>query len=58
MEKTITIKLVRSPYGHKPNQVKTLKALGLSKINQEVTKVDNEAVRGQIETVKHLLEVK
>ena len=57
MEKTITIKLVRSPYGHKPNQVKTLKALGLTKINQVVTKVDNDAVRGMIATVKHLVAV-
>ena len=56
-EKTLNVKLVRSPYGHKPNQVKTLKALGLTKINQVVTKVDNEAVRGMIATVKHLVEV-
>ena len=56
-EKTITIKLVRSPYGHKPNQVKTLKALGLTKTNQVITKVDNEAVRGMIATVKHLVAV-
>jgi large subunit ribosomal protein L30 len=56
--KTITIKLVKSPIGLKPNQSKTLVALGLSKINQELTKVDNAAVRGMIETVKHLLEVK
>ena len=56
-EKTITIKLVRSPYGHKPNKVKTLKDLGLTKTNQVITKVDNEAVRGMIATVKHLVEV-
>ena len=57
MEKTITIKLVRSPYGHKPNQVKTLKALGLTKINQVVTKPANEAVLGMVATVSHLVEV-
>ena len=34
MEKMIKIKLVKSPYGRKPNQCKTLKALGLTKINQ------------------------
>lgn len=56
-ENMIKVKLVRSPYGHKPNQVKTLKALGLTKISQVVTKVDNAAVRGMIETVKHLVEV-
>ncbi len=33
-EKTITIKLVKSAHGRKPNQAKTLKALGLSKIKQ------------------------
>jgi len=56
-EKKITIKLVKSSIGRKPNQIKTLKALGLTKINQVVTKPDNEAVRGMIATVSHLLEV-
>ena len=56
-EKTIKIKLVKSIGGRKPNQVKTLKALGLSKINQVVEKTDNEAVRGMIATVKHVVEV-
>ncbi len=55
--KTIKVKLVRSFIGLKPNQKMTLKALGITKINQVVEKVDNEAVRGMIETVKHLLEV-
>ncbi len=57
MEKTLRIKLVKSAYGRKPNQGKTLKALGLSKINQVVEKPDNEAVRGMIATVSHLVEV-
>ncbi len=57
MEKVIKVKLVKSPFGRKPNQCKTLKALGLSKINQIVTKTDNDAVRGMIATVKHLVEV-
>jgi large subunit ribosomal protein L30 len=56
-EKMITIKLVRSGIGRKPNQQKTLKALGLNKLNQVVTKVDNEAVRGMVATVAHLVEV-
>ena len=57
MEKTLRVKLVKSAYGRKPNQGKTLKALGLSKINQVVEKPDNEAVRGMIATVSHLVEV-
>ncbi len=57
MEKTVQIKLVKSACGRKPNQSKTLKALGLSKINQVVEKPDNEAIRGMIATVSHLVEV-
>ncbi|HHU20819.1 MAG TPA: 50S ribosomal protein L30 [Acholeplasma sp.] len=55
--KTIKIKLVKSSITRLPNQVKTLKALGLSKINQVVEKPDNDAIRGMIKTVEHLVEV-
>ncbi|HHU81041.1 MAG: 50S ribosomal protein L30 [Bacilli bacterium] len=55
MEKTITIKLVKSPIGYPKNQKDTLKALGLTKMNKQVTKVDNEAIRGMIKTVEHLV---
>ena len=52
------ITLVKSPYGRKPNQSKTLKALGLTKVgdHKEFDQV-NEALLGQINTVKHLLKV-
>jgi large subunit ribosomal protein L30 len=56
-EKIIKIKLVKSSFGRKPNQAKTLAALGLSKVNQVVEKTDNDAVRGMISTVQHLVEV-
>lgn len=55
--KTVTIKLVKSPITHPKNQRETLKALGLSKIGQTVTKVDNAAIRGMIRTVSHLVTV-
>ena len=57
MEKTVTIKLVKSPITYPKNQRATLKALGLTKMNKEVTKVDNEAIRGMIKTVAHLVSV-
>lgn len=57
MEKTVIIKLVKSPITHPKNQRETLKALGLSKIGQTVTKVDNAAIRGMIRTVSHLVTV-
>ncbi len=56
-EKVIKIKLVKSAFGRKPKQSKTLKALGLSKIDQVVTKPANDAILGMVETVKHLVEV-
>jgi ribosomal protein L30 len=57
MEKTIQITLVKSSITRPKNQRETLKALGLSKIGQTVTKVDNAAIRGMIKTVSHLVTV-
>lgn len=56
-EKTIRIKLVRSPIGYTESQKRTVKALGLHRLNQVVEKPDNEAVRGMIGTVAHLVEI-
>jgi large subunit ribosomal protein L30 len=53
----VTIKLVRSRYGIKPSQRKTLEALGLRKIRQERRFEDSPSLRGQIEKVQHLVEV-
>lgn len=57
MEKTIKITLVKSQITRPKNQRDTLKALGLSKIGQTVTKVDNAAIRGMVKTVSHLVTV-
>ena len=57
MEKTVRIKLVKSPICCPKNQRATLKALGLTKMQQEVVKVDNVAIRGMIKTVAHLVSV-
>ncbi|MBG0786925.1 MAG: 50S ribosomal protein L30 [Anaerolineaceae bacterium] len=53
----LTITLVRSPIGYPQRQKDTLKALGLKRINQTVTRVDNEAVRGMVNAVIHLVTV-
>lgn len=53
----LKIKLVKSPIGYAQNQKDTVKALGLRKIGQEVVRPDNDAVRGQVFTVKHLVTV-
>ncbi|MCB2210270.1 50S ribosomal protein L30 [bacterium] len=56
-EAKLTITLVRSPIGYSKKQKATLKALGLKKINQTVNRTDNEAVRGMVEKVSHLVVV-
>lgn len=51
------VTLVKSLIGRKPNQVATAKALGLGKIGSTVVKEDNEAIRGMIKTIAHLVKV-
>jgi len=53
----LQITLYRSLIGTKPNQRKTAAALGLKKVNQTVVKEDNEAIRGMINTINHLVRV-
>ncbi|MXZ19026.1 MAG: 50S ribosomal protein L30 [Caldilineaceae bacterium SB0665_bin_25] len=57
MEKTITVKLVKSPIGYNRRQRATVQALGLRKMNQTVEKADSPTVRGMIDKVSHLVEV-
>lgn len=56
-KKQIKITLVRSTTGCLQKQVKTIEALGLRKIRQSVIKNDNDAIRGMIFVVKHLVTV-
>ena len=51
------ITLKRSVIGRPENQVKTVKALGLKKIGESREVSDSPAIRGMVNTVKHLLEV-
>ena len=55
--KKIRVKLVRSVIGRKPEQRKTVKALGLGKMNSVVEKEANPAVLGMVNAVSHLVEV-
>ena len=54
----LNIKLVKSTIGRKQNQVDTVKALGLKKLNSEVEQQDTPQIRGMINRVSHLVEVK
>ena len=57
MAKTLKITLVKSPIRYAQNQKDSLKALGLTKMHKTVEKPDNEAIRGMIKTVAHLVSV-
>ena len=53
----LKVTLKRSIIGRPQNQRDTVKALGLTKINSSVVKPDNEAIKGMINTVSHLVDV-
>jgi large subunit ribosomal protein L30 len=54
----ITIKLIKSLIGRKPNHRHSIKALGLKKINQEISILDNLCNRGLIKKISYLLKIK
>ncbi|BCX02359.1 MAG: 50S ribosomal protein L30 [Candidatus Roseilinea sp.] len=56
--KRITVKWVKSAIGYNVRQKRTLKALGLTKLGQEVQHDDTPQIRGMLDAVKHLVEVK
>lgn len=56
-ENTLRIKQVRSTVGRPADQVRTIKAMGLGKIDRVVELPDNQSVRGMVFKVKHLVEV-
>lgn len=53
----VRITLVRSPLGRKPNQRRTVEALGLRRVRHSVEKELNGAIQGMINTVSHLVQV-
>ncbi len=55
--KTIKITLVKSPIGAIPKQRATVVAMGLKKMHQTVEMPDNDATRGMIQKVRHLVKV-
>ena len=54
----LKITLKRSVIGRPQSQRKTVQALGLTKVNSPVVKPANDAVKGMIKAVSHLVDVK
>jgi len=53
----LKVTLVRSTIGVIPKQKKTVEALGLGKINSSKVHKDNDAIRGMLRKVSHLVTV-
>jgi large subunit ribosomal protein L30 len=57
MDSLLHITLVKSSIGYKENQKRTLRSLGLHRLNQTVEHKDTQSIRGMITTVRHLVKV-
>lgn len=53
----LKVTLVKSTIGAIPKHRKTIEALGLRKMNSTNIHQDNDAIRGMIAQVKHLVKV-
>jgi large subunit ribosomal protein L30 len=51
------ITLVRSPIGYSERQKRTVRALGLRRLQQTVEQADTPVIRGMIAKVSHLVTV-
>ncbi len=57
MANKLKITLVKSPISSIPKARATVEALGLKKLNKTVELPDNDAVRGMVNKVRHLVKV-
>ncbi len=56
-EKKLTIKLARRLFGRSEKQIATANSLGLKKIGDTTVQPDNDATRGKIAKIAHLVVV-
>ena len=56
-EKTINIKLCKSPIGYNKKQKAVLTGMGLRKLDQVVTLKDNDCTMGMVNKVSHLVKI-
>jgi large subunit ribosomal protein L30 len=56
-KKALRIKYVKSCIGYPLRQKRTVWALGFKRLGEEIRVTDNEAVRGMLRKVSHLVEV-
>ena len=57
MSKKLRIRQIRSVINTKENHKRTIRALGIRRMQQTVVQLDNPAIRGMVQLVRHLVEV-
>ncbi len=55
--KKLKIRQTRSAINRHESQKRTIRALGIRRMNYEVTQPDNPQIRGMVYKVRHLVEV-
>ena len=53
----LKIKQIRSGIGAPERQKRVLRSLGLGKMNRVVSKPDNDAIRGMVRKIPHLVRI-
>ena len=56
-QKMLKVTLVKSTIGAVPKHKKTVESMGLRKLNKSIILPDNDATRGQIQQIRHLIKV-
>ena len=56
-KKSLRIRLTKSPIGYSERQKRTVRALGLRRMNHTVEQEDTPVIRGMITKVSHLVTV-
>ena len=56
-DNTITIQYYRSSIGYAKKQKEIVRSLGITKLNQTVTRPDTPAMRGIVAKIPHLLRI-
>jgi large subunit ribosomal protein L30 len=57
-KKTLKVTLVKSPIGTRPRHRACVRGLGLRRVNETVEVIDTPEVRGMINRVSYLLQVR
>ena len=55
--KTLTVKLVKSPIGHRSDHRATVRGLGLRKVNSTRVLEDTPAIRGMVNKISYMVDI-